>query len=222
MMIYCARFPLPNPLERQLAIRLSPRAGKSLVIPQAGEGANEALREFHSNWEQIMMKAIRCIQILLAVLLLSPLAQAAETGVAIKADELKAEPFRDAKSVGTLAAGDQVDIVKRNDGWLNVKSAKGKGWVRMLSIRRGGAPAKSTAGASGLAGLASGRAGTGKVVATTGIRGLNEEQLKAAKYDEAEVKLVESYSVGRAEAQKFADKGKLKAQKVDYLPGEAK
>ena len=38
--------PLPNPLVRQLAIRLSPQAGKSLVIPQAGEGANESLREF--------------------------------------------------------------------------------------------------------------------------------------------------------------------------------
>ncbi len=32
--------PLPNPLEEQLANRLSPQAGKSLVIPQAGEGAN--------------------------------------------------------------------------------------------------------------------------------------------------------------------------------------
>jgi len=31
-----------------LAIRLSPQAGKSLVIPD-GEGANESLRKFHSN-----------------------------------------------------------------------------------------------------------------------------------------------------------------------------
>jgi UDP-N-acetylmuramoyl-L-alanyl-D-glutamate--2,6-diaminopimelate ligase len=36
--------PLPNPLVEQLANRLSPQADKSLVIPQAGEGANEALR----------------------------------------------------------------------------------------------------------------------------------------------------------------------------------
>ncbi|HEU0188115.1 MAG TPA: class I tRNA ligase family protein, partial [Gallionellaceae bacterium] len=34
--------PLPNPLMEQLAIRLSPQAGKSLVIPQAGEGTNGA------------------------------------------------------------------------------------------------------------------------------------------------------------------------------------
>ena len=34
--------PHPNPLMELLAIRLSPQAGKSLVIPQAGEGANVA------------------------------------------------------------------------------------------------------------------------------------------------------------------------------------
>ena len=34
--------PLPNPLVEQLASRLGPQAGKSLVIPLAGEGANGA------------------------------------------------------------------------------------------------------------------------------------------------------------------------------------
>ena len=41
-----ARFPLPNPLVKLLANRLSPQAGKSLVIPE-GEGTGESLREFH-------------------------------------------------------------------------------------------------------------------------------------------------------------------------------
>ncbi|MGE5027327.1 MAG: SH3 domain-containing protein, partial [Betaproteobacteria bacterium] len=115
-----------------------------------------------------------------------------------------------------------VEIVSRQGGWLRVKSAKGAGWVRMLSIRRGDA-GKATAGSevAGLLGLASGRAGTGQVVATTGVRGLNEEQLKAAKYDEAELKLVQSYSVSRQEAQAFADRGKLVPRKVDYLPEPA-
>jgi hypothetical protein len=35
--------PHPNPLVELLAIRLSPQAGKSLVIPQ-GEGASATLR----------------------------------------------------------------------------------------------------------------------------------------------------------------------------------
>ena len=40
--------PLPNPLMKQLANRLSPQADKSLVIPQAGEGANDSLREMNN------------------------------------------------------------------------------------------------------------------------------------------------------------------------------
>lgn len=165
-----------------------------------------------------MKNKTRCC-LLAALLLTIPAAHAVESGAAVKADELKAEPFRDAKTVGRLAAGDKVDILKKDGGWLQVKSGKGSGWVRMLSIRKGEAR-KSAAGAdmAAVSGLASGRAGTGKVVATTGIRGLNEEELKAAKFNEAEVKLAESYLTSRADAQKFATKGKLAARKMDYLP----
>ena len=46
-----ARFPHPNPLDETTSHSTRPQtaAAKSLVIPQAGEGANESLREFHSN-----------------------------------------------------------------------------------------------------------------------------------------------------------------------------
>ncbi|OGS96053.1 MAG: ligand-binding protein SH3 [Gallionellales bacterium RBG_16_56_9] len=154
--------------------------------------------------------------LVLGALLAMP-AHAAETGTALKADAIKAEPFRDAKTVATLAAGDKVEIVKKNGGWLQVKSAKGNGWVRMLSVRKGEAR-KATGDAAGLLGMASGRAGTGKVVATTGIRGLNEEELKSAQFNEAELKRAESYATGKPEAQKFAAQGRLAARQFDYLP----
>ena len=44
--IFLAFISLTPTLMEQLAIRLSPQAGKSLVTPE-GEGANESLREFH-------------------------------------------------------------------------------------------------------------------------------------------------------------------------------
>jgi len=155
--------------------------------------------------------------LMLGALLLSGALYAAENGTLLKGDELKAEPFRDAKTVAALAAGDKVDILKKEGGWYEVKSTKGKGWVRMLSIRKGDAR-KGGGDASGVLALASGRAGTGKVVATTGIRGLNEEELKAAKFNETELKRAESYTTGKAEAAKFAAAGKLAARPFDYLP----
>lgn len=163
------------------------------------------------------MKPIRYM--IMAVLLVCMAAGgplAGETGTALKPDEIKAEPFRDAKSVGKLATGQRVDIVKRVGGWFQISAPK-KGWVKMLSIRRGGA---ATAGVkpSGISALASGRAGTGKVVSTTGIRGLGEEDLRNARFDEDELKLDESYAVTRKEAEKFASRARLKPRHVGYLP----
>jgi hypothetical protein len=155
--------------------------------------------------------------LLWAGMLAAGTALAGEPGTALKTDDLKAEPFRDAKTVGTLATGDRVEILQKDGGWFQVKSAKGSGWVRMLSIRRGEAR-KGGDEAAGVLGLASGRAGTGSVVATTGVRGLNEEDLKAAKYNEAEVKKMESFTTTQAEGRKFAGEGKLAPRKLQYLP----
>lgn len=163
------------------------------------------------------MSIVRGVAVLLATWLVAiPPALAANPGTALKTDEIKAEPFRDAKTVGSLATGDPVEILEQQGGWFHVNSAKGKGWVRMLSVRRG--EARKRSGEAGeVFGLATGRAGTGQVVATTGIRGLSEEDLKAAKYSETELKNVESFTTTRDAARKFAAEGKLVSRKVEYL-----
>ncbi|MDH3443336.1 MAG: SH3 domain-containing protein [Deltaproteobacteria bacterium] len=144
-------------------------------------------------------------------------ALAPETGTARRKSEIKESPYRDAKPVGSLSKGDKVDLLARQGGWYQVKSPKGRGWVRMLSIRRGEVR-KRKIEAGELVGLASGRAGTGRVVATTGIRGLTEEELKKAKYNESEVKKVEALKATADEVRKFATAGNLAAQKIEYLP----
>lgn len=141
----------------------------------------------------------------------------AEAGTALKPAEVKTAPYRDASPAGSLAKGDKVEILKRQGGWYQVKSAKSSGWVRMLSIRRGAAHKRSI-DTDKILELASGRAGTGKVVSTTGIRGLNEEELKKAKYNEADLKKLESFTTSEAALRKFAAAGKLMAREVDYLP----
>lgn len=158
---------------------------------------------------------------ILSLVLISGIAQAAETGSTIKPDSLMDAPFADAKTIAALPARTRVEIVKRDGGWYQVNSPQGAGWIRLLSVRRG--EAKSTGGdLSGLAALSSGRAGTGKIVSTTGIRGLNEEQLKAARYDEQQLKLADSYVSSRGQAQKFAADARLTARGVDYLQGASK
>ena len=142
--------------------------------------------------------------------------QAQDKGVALKADKLVAEPFADAKQVGSLAKGDAVTILKKSGGWYQVKGKGPQGWVRMLSVRRGEA-GKSSNAAKDVAAISTGRTGTGQIVSTTGVRGLSEEELKAAKYNEKELVKAESFVVSKAEAGKFAQKGKLVARAVNYL-----
>lgn len=136
------------------------------------------------------------------------MAMSGEAGTALKNDTLRAEPFADAKSSGSFTRGENLDILKKQGAWLQVKAKKGTGWVRLLSVKRGTASTGSQT--AGVLAAASGRAGTGQVVSTTGVRGLSEEDLKAAKFNEAEVKTLESYTLSVEQGRQFANAGDLK------------
>lgn len=162
------------------------------------------------------MKTYKILWMLLAALFLPVVSLAAESGSALKADVLRAQPYSDAKKTGDIKRGENLQILGKKGAWLNVKTTKAGGWVRLLSIKRGAASSGSQV--KGVLDVASGRAGTGKVVATTGVRGLNEEELKNAKYSEVEVKKLESFTITSGQAQQFAKSGGLKAVKFNYLP----
>ena len=155
---------------------------------------------------------------LLLLLLCMPLiALASEAGTALKTDSVRAEPYADAKTTSNLNKGDSVEILSKKGAWLQIKSKKGAGWVRLLSVKRGSSTSGNALG--GAIDVASGRAGTGKVVSTTGIRGLSAEELKAAKFNEEEMKKMESYTTSAAEGEKFASAGGLNKSNLAYFKG---
>lgn len=145
---------------------------------------------------------------------------AADPGTLSRAEVMRAKPFADGSVVSKLASGARVEILARNGGWYQVKVAGKTGWVRMLSVRR--STAASGGSVAGLASVASGRAGTGTVSTTTGVRGLDEQALVAAAFDEAQVAKAETYRVSRADAEAFARAGKLVLRDVKPLPAPAK
>lgn len=151
------------------------------------------------------------------MMLLSTLVQAAEFGTALKADTMRSEPFADAKATGNFTRSEKLEILGKKGAWLQVKTAKGSGWVRLFSVKRG-VGSSANGQVSSVLGMASGRAGTGQVVATTGVRGLNEEELKNAKFNETEIQFLESHSQSADQGQKFAAAAGLKANKLPYLP----
>ena len=155
--------------------------------------------------------------LLLALLLLPMISMAAETGTALKDDNIRAEPYADAKMTGKFTRGDKLEILSKQGAWLKIKTSKNTGWVRLLSVKRGSTTSSGNQ-TKGVLDIASGRAGTGQVVATTGVRGLSAEELKGAKFNEAEVKTLEGYTQSSVQGQQFASSGGLKAVKFAYLP----
>jgi uncharacterized protein YgiM (DUF1202 family) len=146
-------------------------------------------------------------------------AASTESGTALKADSLKVEPYSDAKTTGNLTKGETVTILAKQGAWLKIKNKKSTGWVRLLSVKR-----SSTTGsqANGILNVATGRTGTGTIVATTGVRGLTAQELKDAKFNETEMNSMESYTQSSAQGQKFAAAAGLKAIKFDALPAGGK
>lgn len=166
------------------------------------------------------MKIKQAKWLLLASMLCTSLASAASSGVLIKNETLYAKPVARSASVGRLTRGTPVTIVTRQGGWVQVASGRSRGWVRMFSVRSSGGSGASAA--SELAGLAqAGKRRPGNVVATAGVRGLNEEELKMAKFSQQGITAVESYAVSAGAARQFASQARLTSQRIAYLPDPA-
>jgi hypothetical protein len=149
-------------------------------------------------------------------LLLVPALCWAEPATLIRATELKKAPAVDADTVAQLAANSAVDALERKGGWTRVKAAQGEGWVKMLSLRYGG-PAAARQGDSGIGELINvARTGSSGTQVTTGVRGLDEQQLANAQPNAAELAKMKGFAAKPDAAAAFAAKGKLSAKPVEY------
>lgn len=150
------------------------------------------------------------------LLLMLPLVSWAEPATVIRATELKKDPATDAPTVSELAENTNVDALERRGGWTRVKAGAGEGWVKMLVLRYGGGGAKQ--GDSGVAQLLNvARTGSSGTQVTTGVRGLEAEQIANAEPNPAELKKMQGFASTAAAAATFAKRGKLQAVAVEEL-----
>jgi hypothetical protein len=153
---------------------------------------------------------------LLAIFLLAPSLCLADPATLIRAADLKRAPASDAQTVARLAAESAVDVLERKGGWTRVKAQQAEGWVKMLALRYGepGAAKKGDSGISQIFNVA--RTGSSGTQVTTGVRGLDEQQLANARPDAAELAKMKRFAAQPDAAAAFAAKGKLAAQPVAY------
>jgi hypothetical protein len=119
--------------------------------------------------------------------------------------------------VTTVPKGTSVDILSKQGGWLRVSSGRTTGWIRLLSVRAG-AGGVNGGGVGDVFGAATRRSDPTRVVAVAGLRGLNDEDLKQAKFNADELARLDAWAVSPAQTQSFARQSGLTAVNVSSLP----
>ncbi|HSV52258.1 MAG TPA: SH3 domain-containing protein [Burkholderiaceae bacterium] len=128
--------------------------------------------------------------------------------------ELRAAPALDARVLMKLAPGTEAQQTGSQGGWIKVKVQNQEGWVRLTHVKAmAPAPAQAANPITGLAGMFS--ANSNRPTATTGTRGLTQEQLANAQPAPAEVQLLERYATSGAQAEQHAKSGRLAAQRIE-------
>ena len=134
-----------------------------------------------------------------------------------KDGEIKSEPTNAGAVVATLKTSAQAEMLERKGFWVEVKSGSVKGWTKLSNLDVKGAEGGDGGGASLLTGLASGRAGTGNIVNTSGTRGLDGDEIKSARRDDAQFKMLLAKRVPPEEASGFAKDAGLKSRTLAYI-----
>jgi Bacterial SH3 domain len=141
----------------------------------------------------------------------------ASPGTVLRDETIYSQPSSGAAVAGSAAKGASVDILAKQGGWLRVTAGKTTGWIRLLSVRAGAGGAGGT-GVSDVVGAATTRSDPSRVVAVAGLRGLNDEELKQAKFNGAELTQLDTWVVTVAQAKTFAGQAGLVAVNVPALP----
>lgn len=151
---------------------------------------------------------------LVAVALLLSFSCEAEPAFLLRAADLKKEPASDAATVAALAENAAVDAQERQGGWVRVKAGAAEGWVKMLALRYAGT-GSVRAGDSGAAQVFNAaRTGSSGTQVTTGVRGLDEQMIAAARPNAAELARMNQFASTPDAAAGFASQGALKRQTV--------
>jgi hypothetical protein len=141
----------------------------------------------------------------------------AAPGTVLRNEKLYSQPSASSAVAGSAAKGASVNILAKQGGWLRVSAGNATGWIRLLSVRAGEG-GLGGAGLGDVVGAATTKSDPSRVVAVAGLRGLNDEDLKQAKFNADELARLDALGVTATQARSFASQSGLAAVNVPSLP----
>jgi Zn-dependent protease with chaperone function len=161
-------------------------------------------------------------QALFASMLIASCVSATEVPATVQrpSADVYAAPSFDAPRLTTLQHNAVVRVSAQQGLWYQLLMPAGPpGFVRVNDVRLAYASAED--GTANVRVLMEGKAGKGRVTETAGVRGIDESDLKAATFNQAQLDAMTGYRVDTAAAAVYAREHGLQATSVTYA-GEAK
>lgn len=174
-----------------------------------------------------MIRKLALYSSLVALLFAKPVA-ASQPGVTRYDTNVNNAPAFDARTIGKLRKQTRLNVLQRKGGWYLIEgSPKTKGWVRLTAIKLGdGTKQSSGKGNNGLQAtinlIQTGRSGSHTVSASTGVRGLDTEDIKKARPKKAAVRKLDKMACSDKDARSFSQQLDLMQRKVAYFPKTGK
>ena len=149
-----------------------------------------------------------------------------ETGSTLRAADLKAKPFLDADTLVKLPERTEIQILTRQGAWMRVRTKDNKiGYIRLLQVRLNASDAMlatTRAPSARTVAVATPLPGGTAAMATTGVRGFSEEDLKASQPNKAEYDKMKSLAATPEQAIALAANEGLVARVLPYYGEDGK
>ena len=141
-------------------------------------------------------------------------ASAQEQAVLERDAALLSEPRNGAPVVAQLKQGASGEVIARKGAWVNLRTASGSGWLFSFNVRF---QAAGTPAGAAKPSVAAPPARRGPITATIGIRGLDEEDMRQARFDPAQMRLLDQYAASRQDSEQAARASGLAPARVEYF-----
>jgi hypothetical protein len=129
-----------------------------------------------------------------------------------------AEARADSRIAAQLKQGAVGEVIGQAGAWLQLRTPAATGWLFSFNVRYQSAAGSGTAGgAAETLGRIAGPRQNVNVTAVIGIRGLDEEDLRQARFDAAQVQLLEQYAATREQAEAAASDRGLAPVRVEFV-----